>query len=127
MGLHQYAVKNSLKIGVSEGLSGPFFFPHIIKVGTLIKVGKYCVVGMVEVAKVDSKGRVLIPKSMRERSELFEGTLVKIEADDGKIIIEPMDSIADKYYGVFKVDEVPEDLDEFLPEVQAKLWKERHT
>jgi AbrB family looped-hinge helix DNA binding protein len=84
-------------------------------------------VGMVEVAKVDSKGRVLIPKNMRERSELFEGTLVKIEADDGKIIIEPMESIADKYYGVFKVDEVPEDLDEFLPEVQAKLWKERHT
>jgi AbrB family looped-hinge helix DNA binding protein len=96
-------------------------------VGTLIKVGKYSVVGMVEVTKVDSKGRVLIPKNMRERSELFEGTLVKIEADDGKIIIEPMESIADKYYGVFKADEVPEDLDEFLPEVQAKLWKERYT
>jgi len=47
---------------------------------------------------------------------------------DGKtIIIEPIGSIADKYYGAFKIEKWPEHLDEFILEVTRKWWTPKAT
>jgi hypothetical protein len=36
---------------------------------------------------------------------------------------EPVESVADKYFGIFKVEKWPDDLDEFMVEAVAKWWK----
>jgi len=75
-----------------------------------------------ETVKVDGKGRVVIPKGLREKAKIKGGSYVKIRTEGKTIIIEPIDSIADKYYGAFKIEKWPEDLDDFIIQVMRKWW-----
>jgi AbrB family looped-hinge helix DNA binding protein len=72
--------------------------------------------------KLDEKGRVIIPKKIREAAQLKEGTCFTVKAEGNKIIIEPVESVADKGYGAFKVDKWPDDLDMFMVEAVGKWW-----
>jgi AbrB family looped-hinge helix DNA binding protein len=65
-------------------------------------------------AKIDKKGRVMIPKNIRKAAKIKAGTFVNIKATDTTIIIEPAESIAEKYGGLFQITKWPEDLDEFI-------------
>lgn len=80
-----------------------------------------------ELVRVDRKGRVLIPKRLRERVGLREGWYARVRAQGRRLVIEPVEPVADKYYGVFRVERWPEDLDEFLAEVVGKWWREKST
>jgi AbrB family looped-hinge helix DNA binding protein len=40
-------------------------------------------------AKVDSKGRIVLPKEVRDRLGIEAGTEVEVRADDGRAVIEP--------------------------------------
>jgi AbrB family looped-hinge helix DNA binding protein len=80
-----------------------------------------------KIVKVDKKGRVVIPKSLRKKAKVKEGDYVRIKADEKSIVIEPLESIADKYFGVFKITQWPEDLDEFVVEVMRKWWFQKVT
>lgn len=82
---------------------------------------------MTAVVKVDEKGRVVIPKNIREKARMKEGGYVKIMAKEKSIIIEPLEPFADKYFGAFKIDKWPEDLDEFAVEVIKKWWTSQAT
>lgn len=73
-------------------------------------------------AKIDSKGRVMIPKIVRKEAKLKVGTCVNIKAVNSTVIIEPAESIAEKYCGIFQVAKWPEDLDEFVVEATRKWW-----
>ncbi|WP_137285532.1 AbrB/MazE/SpoVT family DNA-binding domain-containing protein [Halorussus salinisoli] len=42
-------------------------------------------------AKVDSKGRIVLPQEMRERLGITPGTEVEIHEEDGKAVVEPED------------------------------------
>lgn len=42
-------------------------------------------------AKVDSKGRIVLPKKVRERLGITPGTEVDIREEDGKAVVEPED------------------------------------
>ena len=42
--------------------------------------------------KVDSKGRIVLPKEVRERLSITPGTEVEIHEEDGKAVVEPEDS-----------------------------------
>ncbi|WP_336024856.1 AbrB/MazE/SpoVT family DNA-binding domain-containing protein [Halobellus salinisoli] len=42
-------------------------------------------------AKVDSKGRIVLPQSVRERLGIDPGTEVTVHEEDGKAIVEPED------------------------------------
>ena len=75
------------------------------------------------VVRVDEKGRVLIPKSIREATGIRERQLVRIKIVDGKIVLEPLRDIANEYYGVIKVKKWPRDLDEFLVEAVQRWWR----
>ncbi|MEM0049310.1 MAG: AbrB/MazE/SpoVT family DNA-binding domain-containing protein [Candidatus Bathyarchaeia archaeon] len=66
---------------------------------------------MMGIVKVDGKGRILIPKNLREKVGVKEVEYVKIRVHEKSIIIESIESIADKYFGVFKVAKWPVDLD----------------
>ena len=41
--------------------------------------------------KVDSKGRIVLPKEVRERLGITSGTEVDIHEEDGKAVVEPED------------------------------------
>lgn len=107
-----------------NGSGGIDFVGTFKSVGNLINVGK----PMVETtAKLDEKGRVRIPRKIREAAELSEGSCVSIKAEGKTIIIEASKPVADKYYGVFHVENWPRDLDEYTAEVMQKRWKQRGT
>ena len=74
------------------------------------------------IVRVDSKGRVLIPKGLRESVGISEKGLVKVYVKNGKVIVEPLGSVADKFFGYFKVEKWPKDLDEFVAEAIKKWW-----
>lgn len=42
-------------------------------------------------AKVDSKGRIVLPKEVRERLGITPGSEVEIHEEDGKAVVEPED------------------------------------
>ena len=73
-------------------------------------------------AKIDAKGRVMIPKNVRKAAKIKAGTYVNIKATDATIILEPVESIAEKYSGLFQITKWPEDLDEFMVEATRKWW-----
>ena len=73
-------------------------------------------------AKIDEKGRVVIPKSIRKAAKVKAGTYLNIKAKDRTIIIEPAESIAEKYAGSIQIAKWPEDLDEFTVEATRKWW-----
>jgi len=81
----------------------------------------------VAVVKVDSKGRVVIPKRLREKVGLREGGFAKVDVRDGVVVIEPLESVGEAYFGVFKVESWPEDLDSFLVEAVRELWLRKAT
>jgi AbrB family looped-hinge helix DNA binding protein len=72
--------------------------------------------------KMDAKGRVTIPKNIRKAAKLKPGTYVNIKAKDKTVIIEPAESVAEKYCGIFKITKWPEDLDGFVVEAARKWW-----
>jgi AbrB family looped-hinge helix DNA binding protein len=72
--------------------------------------------------KVDEKGRVIIPKSVRDAAELKEGSYVTVRSKGKTIVMEPLEPVADKYYGAFKVTKWPENMDEFMVEVIKRWW-----
>jgi len=74
---------------------------------------------------VDKKGRVVIPKGIRSALGLKPGDRLKVIVRDNLIIMEKVDSIAERYAGAFKSKKsIPEDLDEFLNKVLQEWWRE---
>ncbi len=80
-----------------------------------------------EIVKIDEKGRVLLRKTLRERIKVRKGDYVRIKVDGKRIIIEPLESIADRYFGAFKVEKWPKEIDEFLLEAMRKWLLEKST
>jgi len=72
--------------------------------------------------KIDGKGRIIIPKNIREAAKLKEGSYVTIKAKEKAIIVEQLQPVADKYYGAFKITKWPENIDEFIVEAMKKWW-----
>jgi AbrB family looped-hinge helix DNA binding protein len=86
-------------------------------VGLRVDIGMSSVV-----VRVDKKGRLVIPKKLREELGIVEECYVEISAEGDKIVLKPIKSIADEYFGVFKVEKWPKDLDEFLVKEVTKRW-----
>ena len=78
-------------------------------------------------AKIDQKGRVMIPKEIRKIAKLKAGTYVNIKAENATIIIEPKESTAEKYSGILQITKWPEDIDEFIVEATRKWWTNHAT
>jgi len=65
-----------------------------------------------------TQGRIIIPKYIRKKAKIKEGGYVRVEGYI--IVIEPIQSIADKYYGIIKIEKWSDDLDEFAAEVMRR-------
>jgi len=78
----------------------------------------------VSVTRVDGKGRVVISKSIRERLGLRKGSKLRVKVEGGRIILEPLGSVAETYYGLFRPKRWPEDLDDYLTGVIGEWGRE---
>ena len=76
------------------------------------------------IVKVDGRGRLLIPRDIRRRAGIEENGFVKLSVEEGRLVVEPLGSIASKYYRAFTVDRWPNDLDSFLAEA-VRGWLRR--
>jgi AbrB family looped-hinge helix DNA binding protein len=83
--------------------------------------------GETTTVKMDDKGRIIIPRHIRKAAQLKEGSYINIRSRGKIVIIEPVEPVADKYFGAFKVTNWPEDLDEYVVEVKRKWLKESDT
>jgi len=79
-----------------------------------------------KVVKIDDKGRITIPREIRRKVGLKEGSYVRVRVDGGNIVIEPYKLVSRKLYGRYKVDRWPEDLDGFLVEA-VRRWLQPDT
>lgn len=77
---------------------------------------------MSSVVRMDRKGRLVVPKRVREELGIVDETYVEVRTEGDKIILKPIKSVADEYFGVFKVESWPEDLDEFLVKEVTRRW-----
>ena len=74
--------------------------------------------------RVDEKGRIMIPKTIRRAAKIKEGSCVNIKAEGKAIIIEPAEPVAEKFAGIFKIAKWPETLDGHAIEA-SKKWLQR--
>jgi len=63
-------------------------------------------------AKVDSKGRIVLPQEVRERLGVTPGTEVEVREEDGKAIVEPED---DPEQILERMDELIDDISDRDP------------
>jgi AbrB family looped-hinge helix DNA binding protein len=84
----------------------------------IIKYVGIIILSRMDAVRVDSKGRIIIPKYIRKKAKIKEGGYVRVEGDT--IVIEPIQSIADKYYGIIKIEKWSDDLDEFAADVMRR-------
>lgn len=66
--------------------------------------------------KVDDKGRIVLPKDVRERLGITPGTKVEVRTDEGRAIVEPEDDpgrIIERMEGL--VESASRDRDEVAP------------
>ena len=68
----------------------------------------------VEIVRVDERGRILIPKKIRERVNVKEGVYVSVKVEGRSVVIQPVEPVAEKFFGAFKIARWPDDLDEFM-------------
>jgi AbrB family looped-hinge helix DNA binding protein len=67
-------------------------------------------------AKVDSKGRIVLPQDVRERLGLDPGTEVDVQEEDGRAVVEPEES----------ADEIIEDLERRIGEASPNREQTPH-
>ena len=67
------------------------------------------------VVTVDERGRIVIPKEIRDKLNLKEGSKVEINLDNGRIIINVKKITIDNIYGIAGKESVKiEDIEEAL-------------
>jgi len=67
------------------------------------------------VVTVDERGRIVIPKEIRDKLNLKEGSKVEINLDNGRIIISVKKITIDNIYGIAGKESVKiEDIEEAL-------------
>lgn len=61
------------------------------------------VLGVVDVAVVDSQGRIYLKEKIRRKAGIEANSVVEIIANEGEIIIRPKKSIASESKGIFRL------------------------
>jgi len=73
---------------------------------------------------LDDKGRITIPKELRESLGIRKR--VKIRREGNRLVIEPADPVSRRFYGAFRAD-VPDDLDGLVVEAMTSWWRRSRT
>ncbi len=76
------------------------------------------------VVSLDDKGRITIPKELRDSLGIKKK--VRIRREGSRLVIEPADPVSRRFYGAFRA-EVPEDLDGLVVEAMTDWWRRSRT
>jgi len=77
---------------------------------------------------LDRKGRVVIPKRIRDAIGAKEGTLFAVRIEGNRIVFEKIGKPSEKFAGIFRPKrEIPEDLDSFVVEAIRAWWKRKES
>jgi len=79
---------------------------------------------MARLVKVGKRGRIVIPKEIRDALNIREGSFVRIYVEGSRIVIEPAEDVVEKFKGSVSVERWPEDLDDFLLEASRDWLKD---
>jgi len=79
---------------------------------------------MARLVKVGKKGRIVIPKEIRDALNIREGSFVRIYVEGGRVVVEPVENAVEKFKGSVSVERWPEDLDDFLLEASRDWLKD---
>ena len=64
-------------------------------------------------AKLSSKGQIVLPKAIRDAMGMGPGTIIKITVQEGKVILEPISKVViEPLYGKFSGINFLKDLEE---------------
>ncbi|MEX0567762.1 MAG: AbrB/MazE/SpoVT family DNA-binding domain-containing protein [Candidatus Njordarchaeota archaeon] len=75
---------------------------------------------------LDDKGRILIPKSIRDAIGAHPGTVFVADFEDDKIVLRKIGRPSEKFAGIFKPKKkIPKDLDKFVIEAMKNWWKKK--
>ena len=75
---------------------------------------------------LDKKGRILIPKDIRESIGAVAGTAFIIRVENDKVILEKLGRPSERFARIFKPKKrVPEDLDEYAVEAIKTWWEKK--
>lgn len=77
--------------------------------------------------KIDKKGRIIIPKKIRETIQLTTDSNLCIKTDGKTITLTISEPLADKYYGIVQIENWPDDIDKYLATEVLKQWKQHDT
>ena len=75
--------------------------------------------------KVDKEGRITIPKEVMGQTSIEPEGYVDLKVEGGRLIMEPVKSVADTYFGFVRSESCPEDLDSVVVEAVKRYWSER--
>jgi len=78
----------------------------------------------VAVTRVYRKGIVVLPKDIRERAGVEEGTLLEVSVEEGKIVLKPID-LWDKVWGCGKGRGSTEEAERELDAEEGEYWRRR--
>ncbi len=79
---------------------------------------KWVYVGKEFILTIDDRGRITIPKEVRE---LIKSKKLKLRVEGSKIILESIVVDIDKYYGIFRKDLENVDIDKMLNEALTEV------
>ena len=82
---------------------------------------------MKSVVRVDERNRVVIPSRIAKALRLKKGDALWVWVEEGRVVMEPAKSVADAYFGRYRIERWPSDLDAFLVEVAKRWWMSRDT
>ncbi len=75
--------------------------------------------------KVDKEGRITIPKEVMSQTSIEPEGYVDLKVEGGRLVVEPVKSVADTYFGFVRSEGYPEDLDGIVVEAVKRYWSER--
>jgi len=77
---------------------------------------------------LDKKGRILIPKEIRDSIGADAGSVFIIRLESGKVVLEKVGRPSEVFAGIFKPKEtIPENLDKFAEKVIREWWKKKES
>ena len=76
-----------------------------------------------EVVKVHKKGLIVLPKSIRDKLRIAEGTLLEVAVEGDRIVLRPVD-LWDRVWNCCKGEDV-EELERELDVEEEEFWVRR--
>jgi len=81
----------------------------------------------IDIVKVYKKGIIVLPKSIRKKTNIEEGMLLEISVEDNKIILKPLNlfNLWDKVWGCNKGKGSAEEAEKELDIEEEEFWNRR--